>query len=109
MKEPPPKIEQLGIFKENLPSTGAKSGESGKRRGKNVKLPEARGYNIIGGYAEKIINKTEKEHTCHICGNVIPPGSSAKEIIEVVNGKLLVYSKRYAHLKGRCLPPEQTK
>jgi hypothetical protein len=71
---------------------------------RSPRLPDTRGYDVIGGYAEKEIAETKMEHTCFICGNVIPSDSRAREIIEVVNGKLLVYSKRYAHVKGQCPP-----
>ncbi len=71
---------------------------------KTPRLPDTRGYDIIGGYAEKEIAETKVEHPCFICGNTIPPGSRAREIIEVVNGKLLVYSKRYTHARGQCPP-----
>ncbi len=71
---------------------------------KKPRLPDARGYDITEGYAEKEIAKTQKEHICRICGNEIPAGSSAREIIQVVNGKLLVHSKEYAHKKGKCFP-----
>ena len=69
---------------------------------KKPRLPDARGYDITGGYAEKEIARTKKEHICRICGNKIPAGSPAREIIQVVSGKLLVQSKEYAHKKDKC-------
>ncbi len=71
---------------------------------KKPRLPDARGYDIIGGYAEKLIGKTAKEHICRICETIIPTGSRAKEIIQVVNGKLMVQAKEYVHTKGQCPP-----
>jgi hypothetical protein len=106
MRESGPKTEQLELFEKGQSLAGAEVGEKRKRK---LRLPSARGYNIFGGFAEKIIRETKNEHTCRICGRVIPPGSPAKEIFEVVNGKLLVHSKEYAHLKGQCPPPEQSK
>jgi len=106
MKESAPKTGQLELFEGSRSPARARGG---KRKEKKTRLPDARGYDIVGGYAEKRIRKTEKPHTCRICGNVIPPGSSAKEIIEVVNGKLLVHNKEYAHLNGQCPPPDQAK
>lgn len=75
-----------------------------KEKIKKLRLPDARGYDIIGGFAEKEIAKTQKEHICRLCGRTIPIGSPAREIIEMVNNKLLVRSKEYAHKRGRCLP-----
>jgi hypothetical protein len=110
MKESAPKagskIEQLELF-EGIRSPAEARGE--KRKEKKTRLPSARGYDIIGGYAENIIRKTRKPHVCRFCGRVIPPGSSAKEIIEVVDGILLIQNKEYAHLKGQCPPPDQAK
>ncbi len=71
---------------------------------KKPRLPDARGYDITEGFAEKEIAKTQKEHVCRICGSKIPAGSPAREIIQVVNDKLLVQSKEYAHKKGQCVP-----
>jgi len=68
------------------------------------RLPNARGYDITDGYAEKLIGETAKEHICRICKNLIPVGSRAKEIIQVINGKPLVHQKEYAHIRGQCLP-----
>jgi hypothetical protein len=101
MKESAPKTGQLELFEGSRSPARARGEKGGEKK---AKLPDASDYTVIGGYAEKRIRKTEKPHICRICGNIIPPGSSAKEIIEVVNGKLMVFSKEYAHLSGRCPP-----
>ena len=75
-----------------------------KKEIKKPRLPDARGYDVIGGYAEKIIGETRTEHKCRICKTIIPAGSRAKEIIQVLNGKLLVQGKEYAHTEGQCPP-----
>ena len=75
-----------------------------KKEIKKPRLPDARGCNIVSGFTEKGITETQKEHTCRLCGRTIPIGSPAREIIEVVNDKLLVHSKEYAHKKGQCPP-----
>ncbi len=71
---------------------------------KKPRLPDARGYSIFEGYAEKLIGKTREEHRCRICKTIIPVGSPAREIIQVANDKLLVQSKEYAHKRGQCVP-----
>ncbi len=75
-----------------------------KKKIKKPRLPDAKGYSIFEGYAEKFIGKTLKEHKCRICQTIIPAGSRAKEIIQVANGKLMVQVKEYAHIKGKCPP-----
>ena len=89
-------MEQFELFKNRKPPA--------EKKIKRSRLPDARGYDIIGGYAEKIVGETRKEHMCCICKTTIPAGSRAKEIIQVVNGKLLVRGKEYAHTKGQCPP-----
>ena len=87
--------EQFELLKNCKPPT--------EKKIKKSRLPDARGYDITGGYAYKLIIKTTKEHPCCFCGTLIPAGSRAKEIIQVVNGKLLVQSKEYAHnTKAEC-------
>ena len=69
---------------------------------KKLRLPDARGYSIFEGYAEKLIGKTAKEHKCRFCETIIPAGSRAMEIIQVVNGKLMIQTKEYIHIEGQC-------
>ncbi len=71
---------------------------------KKSRLPDARSYSIFEGYAERFIGKTRKEHKCRICRTIISAGSRAKEIIQVVNGKLMVQVKEYIHVRGQCPP-----
>lgn len=71
---------------------------------KHQRMPDARGYNIVDGYAERLISETRKERSCFLCGDEIPIGSRAREYIEVVNRKLLVNNKKYAHTAGECPP-----
>lgn len=96
--------EQFELFKTKKPLSPERIKEKESWRKGSTRLPDARGYNIIGGFAERIIAETREEHTCRICGNIIPAGFRAREIIEVVDGKLLVHSKEYAHTKGQCPP-----
>ncbi len=71
---------------------------------KSERMPDARGYNIINGYAERMIGETKKEHICFLCNNLIPVGSKAKIYTEVANNKLLIHNNKYAHATGECSP-----
>lgn len=87
-------IEQFELLKDRKPPA--------EKKIKKSRLPDARSYSIFEGYAERFIGKTREEHKCRICKTIIPAGSRAKEIIQVVNGKLMVQVKEYAHIRGEC-------
>lgn len=97
---------QFGLLeKQPLPAKTDGGEKSMKVKAKKIgRLPDARGHSVIGGFAEKKIAETRREHICRLCGKTIPIGSPAREITEVVNGKLLVSGKEYFHKEGQCPP-----
>jgi hypothetical protein len=84
-------MSQLELFEKS---------KAGEKKFKEPLLP--RRALLKETFSRKVIEKTRKEHVCARCGQMIPAGSRAMEIIPKEGKKRQLDKVEYYHLKETC-------